>query len=381
MIFKQKYDEFIRIFLYKNGLKYFHIKEGVITNEYQCGFSNIAKLDIIHKIKIPIELIVHHRSMACNSLVTKELSKKEIINLVYNTIEKSALNNNQFNTIFYNIKYHKKFKNIRYNKYSHNIYYNKESQSKFVQIYECDLDKEIFNALTVLKSNPHVSITVFPVWVTYNFMKLYYNNTYEFSTNIFVTEYLDCWNIIVINDNNIIYNRSGLLNSFRKNTEIQNTLNHIKNIYNIDIEDIIIYEFGEDTINSLNIPCNIDMKIVSNLNKEQNPISNETQNNVIRIACFSIIGINLSFLFHNIYTIHKLIILKTSNINYINNCNKNIINDLNTWNNLYNIYYSLDNVNYLETLNDYMRGNHTDTLNNLNMQLDSNNNLSCSVNV
>ncbi|MBR1944401.1 MAG: hypothetical protein IJ848_02910 [Alphaproteobacteria bacterium] len=356
-----KYNEFVRIFLHQNGLRCFHIKEDVIANEYQCEFSNTAKLDIIHKIKVPIELIVHHRSMTCNSLVTKELSKKEILNLVHNTIEKNNINNSQLNTIFYNIER---------NKTKHII----------VHMYECDLDKELFNILNLLKDNPRVSTTVFPMWVTSNFIKMYYNDTYNFSTNVFVTEYLGCWNIIVVNDEHVIYNRSGISTSFQKDIEIQNTLNHIQNIYNIDIEDIIIYEFGENTINSLNIPCNNNMKIVSNFDREQNKCSTKTQNNVIRIACFSVLGINLSFLFHNIYTIHKLITLKTSYVNYINNCNKHIVNDLSMWDNLHNIYYSLKDISYLNMINDYMKENHIDTLNNLHLQLDDNNNLSCSVN-
>lgn len=360
MIFRKKYDEFIRLFLHKNGLNYIHIKEDVIINKYQCGFSD--KLNI-NKLKLPIELIVHHRSMNCNSFVTKALSKKEIINLVNNTIEKNTIDNNQYNTIFYSTVNEKK------------------SNSKLIQICECDLNKEMLNIIYLLTNNPNVSITVFPIWVTSIFIKMYCNNTYEFATNVFVIEYLDCWNIIVINDHHIIYNRSGLLDSFLKNIELTNTLNHIKDNYKINIDDIIIYEFGENTIDSLTEYYESNMQIVSTINKEENNKKEKNVNNIIKIACFSCIGINFYFLLYNLYNIHNLIINKTSNISYINSCNKNIVNDLNIWNNLHNIYYSLKHINYKKVLNNYINENYTDTINSLHLQLDCNNNIRCSVNV
>ena len=352
MIFKNKYKEFVRIFLYKNGLNCIHIKEDVVINKYQCEFSEIKN------INLPIELIVHHRSMNCNSFITKELSKKEVISLVNNTIEKNITNNSQFNTVFYG------------------IINNKTSNSRLIQICECDLNKEMLNIFHLLANNPNVSINVFPVWVTTNFIKVYCNNTYEFTTNIFVIEYLDCWNIIVINDHHIIYNRSGLLDSFQKNIELTNTLNHIKNNYKINIDDIIIYEFGEDTIDSLTEYCESNMQIVSTINKTENNKRDIHFNNIIKIACFSCISINIYFLFSNLYAIHNLLINKTSNTNYIDNCNKSIVNDFNIWNNLHNIYYSLKNINYNKALE-----NRTDIINSLHMQLDCNNNILCSVNV
>lgn len=361
MIFKKKCKEFIRLFLYKNGLSCIHIKEDVIINKYQCDFLNINKINI-HKLKLPIELILHHRSMNCNSFITKELSKKEVINLVKNTIEKNSINNNQSNTIFYN------------------TINNKESNSKLIQICECDLDKEMFNIFNLLTNNLSVSFTVFPIWVTTNFIKMYYNNTYEFSVNVFVIEYLDCWNIIVVSDHHIIYNRSGLLDSFQKHIELTNTLNHIKNTYNINIDDIIIYEFGEETIDSLTKYCRNSMHMITNINKDKNKIDIKKSNNIIKIACFSCIGINCYFLFNNFYAINNLIIKKVSNMDYINSCNKNIINDLNIWNKLRNIYCSLNNIDYTKTLNYYLTENHTDIINSLQMQL-SNNNLLCSANV
>ena len=352
MIFKNKYKEFVRIFLYKNGLNYIHIKEDVIIDKYQCDFSKIKN------INLPIELIVHHRSMNCNSFITRELSKKEIISLVNNIIKKNITNNSQFNTIFYSV--------IKNNK----------SNSRIIQICECDLNKDMFNIFHLLSNNPKVSVTVFPIWVTTNFIKMYCNNTYEFATNVFVIEYLDCWNIIVINDHHIIYNRSGLLDSFQKNTELTNTLNHIKNNYKINIDDIIIYEFGEDTIDSLVEYYESNMQIISTLNKIETNKKDIKLNNVIKIACFLCISTNVYFLFNNLYNIHNLLIDKTYNTNYIDNCNKSIINDFNIWNNLHNIYYSLKNINYNKVFE-----NHTDTINSLHMQLDSNNNILCSVNV
>ena len=352
MIFKNKYKEFVRIFLYENGLNYIHIKEDVIVNKYQCEFSRIKN------INLPIELIVHHRSMNCNSFITRQLSKKEVVSLINNTIEKNITNNSQFNTIFYS------------------TINGKTSNSNLIQICECDLNKEMLNTFRLLSSNPKVSMTVFPVWVTTNFIKTYCNNTYEFATNIFVIEYLDCWNIIVINDHHIIYNRSGLLNSFQKNIELTNTLNHMKNNYKINIDNIIIYEFGEDTIDSLTKYYKSNMQITSILNKIENNKRDIHFNNIIKIACFSCISINAYFLFSNLYVIHDLLINKISNTHYIDNCNKNIVNDFNIWNNLHNTYYSLKNVNYNKVLE-----SHTDTINSLHMKLDYNNNIICSVNV
>lgn len=352
MIFRSKYKEFIRIFLYNDGLNYIHIKEDVVIDKYQCEFSKIKQ------INLPIELIVHHRSINCNSFITKELSKKEVVSLIKNTIEKNTNNNSQFNTIFYN------------------TVNDKKSNSKLIQICECDLNKEMLDIFHLLLNNPKVSTTVFPIWVTTNFIKMYCNNTYEFATNVFVIEYLDCWNIIVINDHHIIYNRSGLLDSFQKNIELTNTLNHIKNNYKTNIDDIIIYEFGEDTIDSLTKYCINNMQIISTLNKPEDNRRYIHLNNIIKIACFSCISINVYFLFSNLYAIHNLLINKTSNTNYINNCNKGIVNDFNIWNNLHNIYYSLKNINYNKVLE-----NRTGTINSLHMQLDSNNNILCSVNV
>ncbi len=356
MLFKNKYKEFVRLFLYKNGLTYIHIQEDVIINKYQCEFSDINRLNI-SKIKTPIELIVHHRSMNCSSFTTNELSNKDIEKLVHNTIEQHNLINNQVNTIFY-------------------YFIKKPHNKKLLQICECDLDKEMLRIFNVISSNPNVSTTVFPIWVTSNFLSMYYNNTYEFTTNVFVSEYLDCWNIIVINDKRIIYNRSGLLNSFNKDIEIPSTLSHIKNKYNINIDDIIIYEFGDDTINSLTKYYKCNMKMISNKQAEITPIKKKP-NNIIKIACFSCIGVNCFILLSNMYNIHKLIVEKTANTNYINNCN----NDLIIWHNIHNIYYSLQNINYKKTLDNYLTENHTDIMNNLHMQLDCNNNIHCGINV
>ena len=414
-MFNGKYKEFLRLFLYKNGLKCIHIKEDVIIDRYQCDFTD--NLTYNKYKNVPIELIVNHRSMICNSLVTKELSNKEVINLVKNTIEKNTINNNQSNTIFYS------------------VFKDKKSNSKVLQTCECDLNKEIINVINLIKNNcnkhnyinnPTVSTTVFPIWVTYSFMKMYYNNTYEFSTSVFVIEYLDCWNIIVVNNNNIIYNRSGLLDSFQriddnidaeklnkfsdnnstcndniygndnnicsshtcsanlKHIELTNTLNHIKNTYNIDIDDIIIYEFGEETIDSLTKYYKNNMKMISNINTSESQLSCKKPNNIIKIACFSCIGINCYFLLNNIYTMHNLLVNKNSNMNFINNCNKNLIKDFSIWNNLHNIYYYLKDIDYKKILHNYLKENyntnHTDTLNSLHIQSESNN-VYCNVNV
>ena len=357
MIFKSKYKEFVRIFLYKNGLKCIHIKEDVIINSYQCAFSEV------NKIKLPIELIVHHRSMNCNSFPVNGLSKKEVNNLVHNTLEKNTNNNSQYNTIFYRKK--KK----------------KSRNSKLIQMCECDLDKEMLNVLNSLSDNTNISTTVFPIWVTANFINMYYNNTYEFTTNVFVTEYLDCWNIIVINNNRIIYNSSGLLESFNKSIEIPNTLTHIKNTYNINIDDIIIYEFGDITMDSFTSYYRKSMKMITKSISPINKATHNNSNNIIKIACSSCIGINLYFLLSNGYALHNLLVNKAANISYINNCNNNIVNDLKTWHGLHDIYYSLKNINYKKTLDNYIAENHTGTINNLHMQLDCNNNILCSVNV
>lgn len=388
-MFNRKYKEFIRVFLYKNGLNCIHIKEDVIVDKYQCDFEDKNKFSNGNTCKLPIELIVNHRSMICNSLVTKELSNKEVNNLVHNTIEKNTVSNNQLNTIFYS------------------VVNDKKSNSKILYTCECELSKEMLNVIKLLNNkynacsyinNSTISTTVFPIWVTYNFIKMYYNNTYEFSTNVFVIEYLDCWNIIVINDNKIIYNRSGLLTSFKKinsgntdartteikHTELTNTLHHIKNTYNIDIDDIIIYEFGGETIDSLTKYYKGNMKMISNTDDSEGKVSCINNNTFIKVACLSCIAINCSFLCYNFYNMHKVLLNKNSCINYINNCNKNIINDFSIWNKLHNIYYYLKDINYKKVLHNYLNENyntnHTDTINSLHMYLD-NNNVLCNINV
>lgn len=356
-LFNKTHNEFVRVILFGKTAKVVHFKTGLLIGircfdtdeQIKTGQNELLKLLI--GLNLPIELVMFHRSMACKLFSTKVSNSKEL-----NSIAIHNLNNSHRNTVFYG--------KITQSYVNPDVHY---SRVHTYGICTCDISDDLTK---LLLTNPYdlkiISISVFPLWVTSAFCNQYKCNVK--TPVLFVIEYLGYWNIILMNNGYVVYNRSGLLDEEHndlKEQEVFNTISHIKNVMNIDIKNLIIYEFGDDIIDAISFYSTLQMKVASSEIKTKQCL----KKNIAKSACLGFTGIIFSDTLINTYKINETFNQTNEIRNNIKLINDGLVKDINVWDELQSKQI-LNQPNYKKAIQNYI-SNKKEKLQNVTMYWDN----------
>ena len=351
-LFGKKHKEFVRVFLFGNKSKLEHFKSGLLVSCLlfdskgqpisKSGQNSGRLLDLLTGLNLPIELVISHRSMACKLFSVKVSDVRNI-----NKVAKHALNDSHCNTVFYGklTEPNARFcirKNFTYG------------------VCTCDISD---NITKLLLNNSYrlriISTSVFPLWVTSAFFSYCKNNI--LTPVLFVIEYIGYLHVILTNNGYVIYNRSITLEGKDKDVEVHNTLNHIKNVIDININDLIIYEFGNKVVDYLSSCSEIKMRVIST---DFDVASHKhVENSIFKIACLVFFCILFSDTLTNAYKINE-INKQTGNIKTEIN-NSHIAKDIDAWHELFSKNL-LNQPDYENAIKEYTR-HRTEKLQNITM--------------
>ncbi len=359
-LFNKKHDEFIRVFLFENKSKLEHFKSGLLINRLLFDdkgrlISNTEQnseklIDLLLGLNLPIELVLFHRSMACKLFLTKISGIGNI-----NGVAKHALNDSHCNTVFYGRVSNDK--SIRFNK---KLTYG---------ICTADISNDITKLLLNNSYKLNIfSTSVFPFWVVSTFFNRCKHNV--LTPTLLVIDYMDYLHIILTDDGYVVYNRSVSLENKNKNDEVHNTLNYIKNVTNVDMNNLVIYEFGDSVVDYLSAYSELKMKVMSTMFNIKS--CRRIENSTFKIACLVFSGVLFSNSITNAYKIKEI----NEHINNIKNAinDSQITKDIDTWQELHSRNL-LNLPNYEDAIKQYTQ-NKKGKLQNIIMYCESGNKVS-----
>ena len=140
---------------------------------------------------------------------------------------------------------------------------------------------------------------------------------------------------------------------------------HIKNVMNIDIKNLIIYEFGDDIIDAISFYSTLQMKVASSEIKTKQCL----KKNIAKSACLGFTGIIFSDTLINTYKINETFNQTNEIRNNIKLINDGLVKDINVWDELQSKQI-LNQPNYKKAIQNYI-SNKKEKLQNVTMYWDN----------
>ncbi|MDR0942677.1 MAG: hypothetical protein LBM19_03655 [Holosporales bacterium] len=310
-----QYEEFIRVVVSDASILSLHIRKEKLLNALKFALKD--KADLFQYLKenenAPVEIVISNEATECQSITTGKLKEKDIISLSNNLLtEKSE----SANILFYEKKL---------------LYGN-----NFISICLMKLSSPVVSIFQQLLSvkNLAISVSCWPMWIIASYFNLYSSDMDKFSASLFIIEFEESWEIIVLNNGNYFCYRRGNIRNFNRKLEIENTLTYIGQALKINLNDVAIYSVGKDMIMSFTKNSPIDMKIISKIGKFK---MLHNSKNTIRIAKLGAGILSLTILsnaLHNIVEIfdYKREIKDANQI--INSIDNKVIDEIAIWENI-----------------------------------------------
>lgn len=239
-----RFEDFIRIIIFDNRLRLIRITNGKIVERLD--------VDLIEKIKItdylkryssvPMEIIISSNTMSCRSISLNGQREKDIIALADNVVNEK---NGSVNLVCYE-------KRISY-------------RSGCILFCDMKLTPVILTILQeMLKvGNSLIAVITWPFWIVSSYFGLHPTERGKFATPIFVIKTKENWEMIVLYKGKYVYYRKGNIHEFSEENEVSNAMKFVKRLFNVDLEDISIYELNDNTLDTFTDNSNISMKMIS----------------------------------------------------------------------------------------------------------------------
>lgn len=311
--FKQNTGEtIIQLFIGNNNVYLRQITNNTIEPDIIYCEDNISNL-YYHLKSIPQSIIelIYLSDASFRNITSVNIQQTGIKNLLMDKIIK---NNNCLNTSFYKIK------SLNKNTISINI---------------CDVlfpswSANIINKL-ISDFDNIASFVSFPEWVTTSYFKAFKLDKNKFSIGIFVVKTNRSTEIIAISKNEeIICYRKFKADNFNEKDEIIQTMEYLSHENRVPLEDISIYQIGEETLCTFIQPIKYHTKFVSSIITEKNFIFEE-YNSIIRIALRAFCcGLSI-LLLYNIYSIGILSDKISKENTIISSVPNYIISEIDVW--------------------------------------------------
>lgn len=305
---------FIRVIIFDEFLKLHHIKSGVIFHKLCVDLSNNHEIFqyLQNHQMFPVEIIIGSKSMCCKSVLAKKITSKDIFSLARNTL---SYKKDIINTILYTKK---------------KLMNSNRDHISFCEVNINEFVSHIIHSLFAIK-NVIRCVTAWPIWIISSYFGRFLEDEQKFGCSLFVLENEDSWEIIGYNNGLIVCYRSGSVNFFDKQVEVENTIKYIVQTYKISSENIAIYVINEQVIDEFVNYSNQNMSILSKvIDNKSLPITY----NISKIANLGFSAICTIFLvligadFFKLHSIKHEI--KEAN-KVLNSIDKNILSEISLW--------------------------------------------------
>ena len=239
-----RFEEFLRIIISDNNLTLVHINHEKIERKIETEL--IDKIKIFEYIKEhvihPLEVIISSNTMSCRSISLNNLREKDVIALANNVLTGK---NGSVNLACYE----KKFS-------------YKRGSASF-----CDMKLTPIISLilkeTLELGNPISATVAWPFWIVENYFKLHPSDREKFKAPIFVVKTKSGSEIIGLHNGKHVYYRRGCSDGFNEEVETNNAIKFITQLFNANLEDVVIYSLNDETIDTFTFNSNLDMQLVS----------------------------------------------------------------------------------------------------------------------
>ena len=309
------FEEFLRIILSDNSLTLIHINKATIINKIDVDL--IDKIRIFEYIKerlsLPLEVIISSNTMSCRSVALDRLNEKSLIALANNVIDGK---NGSVNLVCYEKK----------------LLYGKGNASF------CDM-KLTPVTIAILKEainigNPISAVAAWPFWLVSSYFKIHPADSDKFKAPIFVVKQHNSLEIIALYNGKYVYYRKTSLENLDENAEIDNAIKFLGQLFNTELDDIVIYNLNEETLNTFTMNSSINMKLVSKTADFAIDDKARRASLILKSAC--------SLFFIGLFTNTIFDVVKIFNYNarthtaekVMNSIDPGVIDEIATWNSL-----------------------------------------------
>ena len=336
-LFKRKtLDEFLRVFISDSTIFLMHILNNKII--YKNNFDFMGKMQVYNQInsraRLPLEIIISNKTISCHSIILDNLCKKDIETLAKN--------------IFF-----EKRNGVNFALYEKKLTY-RNGIALFCDMKLSPVLSTILHEIINI-GNPVNTIIASPFWVVTNYFREHPSEKRKFKAQIFVVTTSIWQEVIALHDDKHVFYKKSTDNNFDETNEVNDVIKYIKQIFNVNLDDIAIYSFDEETLDTFTTSSDITMQIISSL--DDFVIDREQQ--LFRRALNSICLLIMSLCFIKTLidighiTKYKQEITKMNDA--LNAFDSQILDDIDIWSNL-SSQTSFSHINFRTKFAEKMRG-------------------------
>ena len=318
-------NEFLRIIISENCLHLSHIDNEHIKQKIE---TEIAKKSIlfeyIHKFPmLPLDIIISSNTMSCRSISLNNLRQKDMEMLARNIL-------NGKNGLINLVCYEKKFS------------YRAGTSTLCNMKLPTALSKTLQELLNI--GNPIRTTITSPIWLVRSYLQMYPIETCKFAAQIFAVNSSLSKEIIALHNKQYVFYKKSIIHDFNEKKEIDEAIKFLNQTFNIDINNIAIYQFDDATLDTFTKRVDSDMNLISQ--SENYAVVNKVVNlNVVaKSVCFCLCALlsisSISSVFEIIHCNNRMNEIQ----NMTDSVGTDIMNEITLWENLNN-YIFLNQLN------------------------------------
>ena len=315
-LFKQKtLDEFLRVFISDGTISLIHIRNNKIVHKNEFDF--MSKMQVYERInscaKLPLEIIISNKTISCRSIILDSLCKKDIDALAKNIFCETR---NGVNFALYEKKF---------------SYRN--GTALFCDMKLSPVVSQILQEIISI-GNPVNTIIASPFWVVTNYFREHPSERGKFKAQIFIVTTSVWQEVIALHNDKYVFYRKSTISNFDENNEVSDVIKYIKRLFTVNLDDIAIYSFDNETLDTFTTSSDINMQIISSLDDFVITRNRQVLNRAQHLICLLIMSLCFIKTFIDIGQIvrYKKEILKMNDT--LNTFDSQILDDIDIWTNL-----------------------------------------------
>ena len=315
-LFKRKtLDEFLRVFISDGTISLIHIQNNKIIHKNEFDF--MGKMQVYRYIydhtRLPLEIIISNKTISCRSIILDNLCKKDIDALAKN--------------IFY-----EKRNGVNFALYEKKFSY-RSGTALFCDMKLSPVVSQILQEVISI-GNPVNTIIASPFWVVTNYFREHPSERRKFKAQIFVVTTSVWQEVIALHNDKYVFYKKSTAPNFDENNEVSDVIKYVKQLFNINLDDIAIYSFDNETLDTFTKISDINMQIISSLDNFVIDRKQQVLSRALNSICLLIMSLCFIKTFIDIAQIIKYNKEIAKMNDTLNTFDSQILEDIDIWTNL-----------------------------------------------